>query len=80
MRQRQDEAARPARPTRLSTPGSRCVAQQQLREPQTQALFADSLRALEQQRLRQPAGGERACQPVTHSLMPVQGVERHVAM
>jgi hypothetical protein len=74
VRQGEYQAARPARPARLTTSGHGRVAQQQLGKPQPQALLADPSGAFQQQRLWQPAGGEGACQPVANTLMPVQGV------
>ena len=52
-------------------------AKEELAEPERQPLFSDPSGALKQQRLRQPAGGDGACQPVARPLVAVQRVQRH---
>src|SRR5213076_1255138 len=56
---------------------SRALADHRLRQPERQALLPDAGRALKQERLRQPAGGDGACQPVSDPLMAVQGGDGH---
>jgi len=74
--QRKTAAATRAARLALSPP----LTEQELTDPQRQPLFADPLRAFKQERLRQPAGGDGACQPVADPLMAIQGVQRHGGM
>src|SRR5947209_13991655 len=62
---------------RSSRPSSGAFTHERLREPQSQPLFPDPTRPFEQERLRQPAGGDGAYQPVSRPLMAVQGGEWH---
>jgi len=65
--------ALPAGLTRAASP----LTDQCLRKPQGQTLLANALRALKQERLWQPAGGDGAYQPVSGSLMAIQGGYGH---
>src|SRR5881628_3515673 len=56
-------------------PGS--FTDERLREPEPQALLPDTGWALKQEGLWQPAGGNRAYQPVSDPLMAVQGGDWH---
>src|SRR5207249_10255814 len=56
-------------------PGS--FADERLRQPERQALLPDTGRALRRERLRQPAGGGGACQPVSDPLVAVRGGDGH---
>lgn len=63
--------------SRFPFPVSRRLAYQRLRQPKREALLPDAGRALKQEGLRQPAGGDRACQPVSGPLMTVEGGDWH---
>ena len=75
--EREREAAAATLTARLPLFFSPALAQDELAEPQRQPLFPDPARTLEQESLRQPAGGDSPRQPLAEPLMAVQGVQRH---
>ena len=51
-----------------------------VREPKSEPLLPDTKRTLKQEGLRQPAGGDGACQPTAKRLVAVQRAQRHAAI
>src|SRR6266705_220359 len=77
VRQAQYQLAVLASPTPFALPLAPVFTYQRLGEPERESLLADAARTLKQERLRQPAGGDGACQPVSDPLMAVQGGDGH---
>src|SRR5882762_2148251 len=53
------------------------LTHQRLRQPERQSLLADTGCALKQEGFWQPAGGDRAYQPVSDPLMAIKGGDWH---
>src|SRR6266704_758065 len=77
VRQAQYQLAVLASPTPFALPLAPVFAYQRLGEPERESLLADAARSLKQERLRQPAGGDGAYQPVSDPLVAIQGGDWH---